>query len=96
MASMTTTLCETVHMSAKPKRPRDPQPKSDATQRLDDLMSRMERLDEEALQARLEFGRALKEERDGGTSQDEIVRDLDTNRELLRRIQRRYEDSAKK
>lgn len=93
---MTTTLCETVHMPAKPKRPRDPQPKSDATQRLNDLMSHMERLDEEALQARLTFGRALKEERDGGTSQDEIVRDLDTNRELLRRIQRRYEDSAKK
>lgn len=90
---MTTTLCKTVHMSAKPKRPRNPNPKTDVTRRLNDLMTRMEELDRQALEARLEFGRALKEERDEGTSQDEIVRDLDTNRELLRRIQRRYEDS---
>lgn len=95
MASMPNTLCETVHMPAKPKRPRDPHPKTDATRRLNDLMARMEQLDEQALQARLEFGCALKEERDAGTSQDTIARDLDTNRELLRRIQRRYEDSLK-
>jgi len=82
-------------MPAKPKRPRDPHPKTDVTRRLNDLMTRMEKLDEEALAARLELGKALKDERDAGTSQDEIVRDLDTNRELLRRIQRRYEDSQK-
>jgi hypothetical protein len=95
MASMTTTLCETVRMPAKPKRPRDPNPKSDVTRRLDKLMAHMEELDEQALAARLAFGQALKEARDAGTTQDEIVRDLDTNRELLRRIQRRYEESAK-
>lgn len=93
MASMMTPPCETVRMPAKPKRPREPRPKSDATRRLNDLMTRMEKLDEEALQVRMEFGSALKEERNKGLSQDEIVRELDANRELLRRIQRRYEKS---
>lgn len=92
---MAITLCKTVHMTSKPKRPRDPHPKTDITQRLNNAMTRMEQLDEEALRARLEFGRMLKEARDSGTTQDEITRDLDTNREILRRIQRRYEDSQK-
>jgi len=95
MASMTKTLCETVHMPAKTKRTRDPRPKQDVTRSLDKLMAHMEELDAQALKARLAFGRALKEARDSGTTQDEIVRELDTNRELLRRIQRRYEDSTK-
>lgn len=95
MASMKTALCKDVRMSAKPKRPREPHPKTDATRRLDELMTRMEELDEQALAARMEFGRALKDARDAGTTQDAIVRELDSNRELLRRIQRRYEDSTK-
>lgn len=92
---MTTPLCQDVRMPAKPKRPREPHPKKDVTRRLNDLMTRMEQLDEQALNARLEFGRALKEERDKGLAQDDIVRELDTNRELLRRIQRRYEETLK-
>lgn len=90
---MTLPVCDTGRVTAMPRRPRDPRPKSDVTRRLDALMTRMEELDAQALDARLEFGRAMKAARDDGLTQDEIVRELDTNRELLRRIQRRAEDA---
>ncbi|UPT20557.1 hypothetical protein FOF52_05865 [Thermobifida alba] len=55
----------------------------------------MEEAEAEALRARLEFGRALGEARENGVLQDRVAKDLDTNRELLRRIQRRCEATLK-
>lgn len=87
---MQQSVCENVRM--KPNR--NPTP-TDETAHLADLMEQMEDAEAEALRIRLAFGKALKEARDRGVLQDKIARELDTNREQLRRIQRRYEDTAK-
>jgi hypothetical protein len=85
-------VCDDVRMT-NPRR--NPQPSAE-TAHLAELMQQMEDTEEAALRARLAFGKALKEARDNGVLQDTIAKELDTNREQLRRIQRRYEDTLKK
>ncbi len=70
-----------------------PSPSSPETARLAELMRRME--EAEAPRARLEFGRALREARGNGVLRDRIVKGLDANRGLLRRIRRRCEAALK-
>ena len=81
---------------SKPRRARNPNPRSPRTARLNELMTAMEEAEARAEQARADFGRALKQAREhpvNPVSQGDIARDLDVTREWLRQVQRRYEET---
>lgn len=81
---------------SKPRRTRNPRPRSARTARLNELMAAMEEAEVRAAEARADFGRALRKAREhpvNPVSQGDIARDLDVTREWLRQIQRKHEET---